>query len=80
MYLATLVGIDFGSENTMKYTKEGILTLYFLGLGRPEVTPVKQTLVKKLSHPATKQESQLQRLRSPLCLAFSTRGLVWKRM
>jgi len=46
MYLATLVGIDFGSENTMKYTKGGILTLYFVGSGRPEVTPVKRELVK----------------------------------
>jgi hypothetical protein len=45
-YLATLVGIDFGSKNTMKYTKGGILTLYFVGSGRPEAMPVEQAPVK----------------------------------
>jgi len=45
-YLATLIGIDLGSKNTMKYTKDGILTLYFVGSGRPEAMPVEQALVK----------------------------------
>jgi hypothetical protein len=75
-----LVGIDFGSKNTMKYTKGGILTFYFVGSGRPEAMPVEQALVKNRSHSATKQGSQLQGLRSPLCLAFSTERLIWKRM
>jgi len=30
----------------MKYTKDGILTLYFVGSGRPEAMPVEQALVK----------------------------------
>jgi len=38
------------------------INLYYLGLGRPEVTPVEQALVKNRSHPATKQEAQLQKV------------------
>jgi hypothetical protein len=34
------------------------LQLSFLILGRPAATPVEQALVKNLSYPATKQESQ----------------------
>jgi len=41
------------------------INLYYVGLGRPEVTPVEQSLVTNRSHPATKQESQLQKLSSP---------------
>jgi putative transposase len=38
------------------------INLYFVGLGRSEVTPVEQALVRNRSHPATKQEAQLQKV------------------
>jgi len=57
MYLANFIGLGFDINNTMKYTKCVILTLYFVELRRSEVTHVEQSLVKNCSHPVTKQES-----------------------
>ena len=38
------------------------INLYFVGLGRPEVTPVERALVDDRSHHASKQEAQLQKV------------------
>jgi transposase len=37
--------------------------LYFVGLGRPEVKPVKQALITNRSRPASKQETQLSNVK-----------------
>jgi ribosomal protein S27AE len=48
--------------------------LYFVGIGRPEVTYFEQALVKNRSHPATKQETQPLTVEQPAALPYILEG------